>query len=463
MKNRVIGILCAAALLFTLAACGDAEKPEGSGGEGTTTSDTAPTTRPSRSDPASATEDIQTDPTSPSAEEPATNPPDNQTDPPTTPTNPPAQPADIDELTAALDKTIDDYRITDAMLTRSVRAEGNMARIAKALKKAKDGGEVTIGFIGGSVTEGAGATGTEKSYAGRVAQWWRDAFPNATIRTVNAGIGSSGSLIGVHRVQEDLLTHQPDFVVVDFAVNDRAEEDPLETETYESLIRRLLNSPSAPGVLLLFMVTSDGSSAQEAQARIGNHYDLPMISYHDAIWPEVENGKYTWSYLSGDTVHPTDDGHAIVASLLENYLLQVYKKLDSIGAVSTALPAPLTASRFEHAAILDSADLTPASRGSFSVMPTAYRSWKGWSVSTNGAPIVFELSDVKNVFVLIQMREGGNAAVASTGGESVLLTSRAQYTYSQASEALYTAETGGDVTLTISPNGAFTILGIMVS
>ena len=84
-------------------------------------------------------------------------------------------------------------------------------------------------------------------------------------------------------------------------------------------------------------------------------------------------------------------------------------------------------------------------------------------MSTNGAPIVFELSDVKNVFILIQMREGGNAAVARTGGESVLLTSRAQYTYSQASEALYTAEMGGDVTLTVSPNGAFTILGIMVS
>lgn len=462
MKKRVISVLYAVAFLLTLTACGSAEKPESHLGGETTASNTVQTARSSRDAPVSPTEDIPADPTVPASDDPTPLPPGDPTTPPTT-TPVPQQPAEIDELIAMLDSVCGEQGITDAMLERSVKAEGNRTRIAQALKKARDGKEVTISFIGGSITEGASATSTENTYAGRVAEWWRTAFPNAVINVVNAGIGSSGSLIGVHRVQDDLLSKEPDFVIVEFAVNDHPVEDPLETETYEGLIRRLLNSPCAPGVLLLSMVTYDGSSAQEAQARIGSHYDLPMVSYCDAVWPEVQNGHYTWESLAADTVHPNNTGHAIAAAFIEHYLLGVYEQIDNIPSGAAALPAPLTPNRFEHATILDSTDLTPTSRGSFTVMPAAYRTWKGWSVSTNGAPITFELNDVKNVFVLIQMRVGGNAAVASVNGVDVLMTSRAQYTYSEASKPLYMSETADDIILTISPNGPFTILGIMVS
>lgn len=45
-----------------------------------------------------------------------------------------------------------------------------------------------------------------------------------------------------------------------------------------------------------------------------------MISYHDAVMPEIEAGNFTWADISPDNVHPNDDGHVIMASLLTKFV-----------------------------------------------------------------------------------------------------------------------------------------------
>ena len=98
--------------------------------------------------------------------------------------------------------------------------EGDLSRIAAAMRKAEAGEAVTIGVIGGSITQGSSATGQDGCYAALLEKWWEDTFPEAEITFINAGVGGTGSYLGVHRVEEDLLSCEPDFGVGEFSVND---------------------------------------------------------------------------------------------------------------------------------------------------------------------------------------------------------------------------------------------------
>ena len=58
----------------------------------------------------------------------------------------------------------------EEMLPLLMYTEGNPARIAKVLKKLQSGEEVTVAFLGGSITQGTGAD-NENCYAALTAKW----------------------------------------------------------------------------------------------------------------------------------------------------------------------------------------------------------------------------------------------------------------------------------------------------
>ena len=125
----------------------------------------------------------------------------------------------------------------------------NFARLKELFRRAAAGQELTIGFLGGSITQGSLSTQPGNAYAFRVYQWFVDTFPQSKFHYVNGGIGGTSSHYGVARAVTDVLMYQPDFVAVDFSVNDL--EVPFRQETYEGVVRKLLTWPSHPAVVLL--------------------------------------------------------------------------------------------------------------------------------------------------------------------------------------------------------------------
>lgn len=219
--------------------------------------------------------------------------------------------------------------ITEEMYGRATAfPEGDLTRIAVAMRKAEKGEKVTIGVIGGSITEGSLASSGELCYASLLKKWWETTFPEAEIELVNAGIGGTSSYYGVHRLEKDLLCFNPDFIVVEFSVNDA--NNAFYKKSYDNLIYRILKDENAPGLLLLFMTMEDGTSAQENDSLLGFQYGLPMISYRNAVLEEIEAGHFTWKDISPDNIHPNDRGHAIVGELLSVYLGGIYAKLSDI-------------------------------------------------------------------------------------------------------------------------------------
>lgn len=242
-----------------------------------------------------------------------------------------------------------------------MRKEFNLERLKKCMYKAQNGEELTIGFLGGSITEGALATEPEKNYAHRVFSWWKEAFPKGVFHYVNGGIGGTNSHYGVARAVTDLLMYQPDFVVVDFCVNDRANS--FFQETYEGVIRRLLNWNSSPAVLLLNNVFYDtGENAQDYHNAVGDWYHIPYVSVRDTIYQRMKKGEYTREELSPDGIHPNDKGHALVAGEIIAFLENVKENLKEKEEVMP-VPGAMTCNAYENAKRLTIREVSPVLDG----------------------------------------------------------------------------------------------------
>ncbi|MDF2440164.1 MAG: hypothetical protein JWN98_1148 [Abditibacteriota bacterium] len=252
---------------------------------------------------------------------------------------------------------------TEAVVARSVVNSTDLSRLRPVLAKARRGGKVTVAVIGGSITAGASATAPEKRYANRIAQWWRDTFPQAQIEFVNAGVGATGSHYGTLRAQRDLLSRQPDFVVVEYAVNDGNTRE--FAETLEGLLRQILRQPQRPAVLMLFMRHRGGANSQEWQSKLGSHYALPMISFRDAVQSEIVEGRLKEENVMADEVHPNDGGHELTAQLVTRYLDSVLKAMPTNTSAEAkadaikATPPPLFTDLFEHVRFYDGVNLKP--------------------------------------------------------------------------------------------------------
>lgn len=214
-------------------------------------------------------------------------------------------------------------KFTQKMIERSLVSVGNTQRMQAAMDKARRGEEVTLVYLGGSITEGALAVPqATKCYAYLSAQMFAERYCQdpSQLHYVNAGISGTPSLLGVTRCERDVLRHQPDVVFVEFAVNDGTDE--ASRMAYESLVRKLLKSESSPAVVLLFTINSSLYSAQVHMQQVGKQYDLGMISVGNAIKPEIQLGRMTYADYSSDYAHPTTEGHAFIADMISYYFDQ---------------------------------------------------------------------------------------------------------------------------------------------
>ncbi|MDI9218334.1 SGNH/GDSL hydrolase family protein [Clostridium tertium] len=214
-----------------------------------------------------------------------------------------------------------DYIITEEMIKNSLVSKGDTLRLAKVLMKAGSGQDITVAFLGGSITQGCNATKQEDCYASRTYLWFKDTFSNININFINAGVGATGSIIGVHRVQKQVLDKNPDIIFIDFAVNDKSTN--YDKVAYESLIRRILSVENPPAIVEVFMSNFDGSNVQAQQIEIGGKYNIPMISFRDTVHSEIEKGNLKWQDVASDEVHPNDYGHFIISELLIDFMKNI--------------------------------------------------------------------------------------------------------------------------------------------
>lgn len=245
-------------------------------------------------------------------------------------------------------------RAINELVQGALDQRGNLENIKKVMRDAKQRKEVTIGFIGGSITQGSLASTSINCYAYLVYQWWNNKFPDTSVNYINAGIGATTSHFGCARVERDLLRYQPDIIIVDFSVNDNLNS--FYEETFEGLIRKILSYRIETGIIIVNHVNYEtGENVQFIHNKIAKHYALPCISLKNSLYPCVKDGMLLKEAITPDNLHPNDTGHKLIADIVNGVLELIYiernrkeERLD--------LPIPLTHNAYEKARIYQNSD-----------------------------------------------------------------------------------------------------------
>ena len=210
------------------------------------------------------------------------------------------------------------------MIARSFLSGGSNRRVKRVLEKLRGGEDVTIAYLGGSITQGAGAVPIqEKCYARKSFEEINRRYAkNGQARYIKAGVGGTPSQLGMLRYDRDITRDggvSPDLVVIEFAVNDEGDET--QGVCYESLVKKVLDQPRCPAVILLFSVFANDWNLKDRLAPIGYRYELPMVDVLEAVSPQFTLPKDGGRVLSKrqyfyDVYHPSNLGHQIMADSL---------------------------------------------------------------------------------------------------------------------------------------------------
>jgi len=249
-----------------------------------------------------------------------------------------------------------------SQIRRALVSMGDPGPVRQFLKRAERGESLTLGVLGGSITAGAACSIPEKRYHGILLDFLRRKYPQSTFSLVNAGIGATDSVYGAFRARRDLLTHKPDLVILEFAVNDK-DESPWAS-SYEGTVRQIL-AAGCP-LILLFMTHNHQRNCQRFQEVIGRHYGLPMVSFHDAIMPELMNGSLRWDELSPDEVHPNPAAHSFAGKLLCACLDRISSLPDTTPVKSPA--DKLISDAFQHVFLLERDTFHPQENSGWNVI-----------------------------------------------------------------------------------------------
>lgn len=185
--------------------------------------------------------------------------------------------------------------------------------------------KLTVGYIGGSIIQGAGneVAGNEK-YIDRMHKWFNENFPDAEIHSINAGISNTGSNFANFRLEKDLMLRDegyvPDLVFLEFCVNDFSTfgTDHIEM-LYESLIRNVYEINPNADIVCLLTAFSGYDNSKKAHIKIANHYDIPVIDLGAPMYTHY-NKAGDCKIFTNDNLHPNGMGYEVYMKLTKNLL-----------------------------------------------------------------------------------------------------------------------------------------------
>ncbi len=180
------------------------------------------------------------------------------------------------------------------------------------------GGPLTVVAYGDSITAGGEASREGLRYQNRWVEWLcatDGPFPSASIRLLNGATGGDRSHEGVLRLQEKVLDHHPDLVLVAYGMNDLA----TPIDVFEANLHTILRAVRGQGAEAILLSTfppnpawafASGNSEEIAAATVRVAAET-RCAYADVhiVWARVLRRKDLSSLLGNNINHPNDFGH----------------------------------------------------------------------------------------------------------------------------------------------------------
>jgi lysophospholipase L1-like esterase len=240
--------------------------------------------------------------------------------------------------------------------------------LPNVVAKLKADGAVRVAYLGGSIT-------AQPGWRPQTLAWFQGEFPAAQITEINAAIGGTGSDLGVFRLRQDVLRHEPDLLFVEFAVNDGGAEPERILRSMEGIVRQTWQHNPGTDICFVYTLTQgmlgdlqNGKFPRAASVMedLADAYRIPSIHMGLSVARLEKEGKVVFTDKEGrneqqrreamaagltifsqDGVHPhPDSGHVLYLDAV----VRAMKEILPAGAAGPhALGTPLRADNWEAA------------------------------------------------------------------------------------------------------------------
>ena len=181
---------------------------------------------------------------------------------------------------------------------------------------------INVVFHGHSVPSGYFKTPQIKtmlSYPELTLRFLSEKYPNAVINAIKTCIGGENAVQGAARFDREVLTHQPDVLFIDYALNDRGAGLEKSRMAWESMIEKALAGHIK---VVLFTPTPDTTeNILDTNAPLYRHtqqiialadkYHIAVVDCYNAFRALAAEGKDIIEYMS-QVNHPNALGHEVV-------------------------------------------------------------------------------------------------------------------------------------------------------
>lgn len=214
-----------------------------------------------------------------------------------------------------------------AFAQQPVRLRGGLPHF---FEKVRRGDSLRVVYLGGSITQAPG-------YRVKFSSWLTRYYPKTSFGFFNAGVGGTGSDLGVFRLKDDVLSHRPDLVFIEFAVNDQNTTSSRIFAAMDGIIQQILAADPGTSICLLYTVSEQMlddyklgrlPASVRTMERLARHYHLPSVNFAPRVLAlekagqlvfrgDPVDGKTGKIIFTSDGTHPLDSGHELYAQQLE--------------------------------------------------------------------------------------------------------------------------------------------------
>lgn len=191
-------------------------------------------------------------------------------------------------------------------------------------KKWPNNHTINLVFHGHSVPTGYFRTPevrTLEAYPFQVLARLKEKYPTAVINTITTSIGGENSVQGQKRFKKDVLTHKPDVLFIDYALNDRSIGLESARQATEKMIKQALRknikiillTPSPD--LTVDILKSGNILAQfsDQLVELAKNYKIGLVDSQSAFVGLAKSGEDLKGYMAQNN-HPNQKGHTIIAN-----------------------------------------------------------------------------------------------------------------------------------------------------
>ncbi len=234
------------------------------------------------------------------------------------------------------------------------------SRFANSYAAINDHKQATVAFIGGSITE-------MKGYRAKLEDWLQANFPDTDFEFINAGISSTCSTTGAFRLFDDVLSREPDLLLIEFAVNDdqdAAHSGQACIRGMEGIIRQTLQDHPGTDMVITYFVNppmleklsrGETPTSIEAHETVATHYGVSSVNLAKEVAERIAAGTMTWHEYGG--THPAEAGNALAAEMVQGLLETGWRQASEYGedwqSVEARLPKKLDEKSYDRGRMIE--------------------------------------------------------------------------------------------------------------